>query len=235
MKEILRLSVTQIRIFATDTLGYRYFRSPSSIADLKQRYGFDTQASPFDGLPIESPSIAFTSGQFAIDDKKYLIESLTLEDRRIVFTISASSSIADRFFENLLEVLKAFDLREPGPKYDVLVLAQETICIARLDLKFEDLLCNSQESIHKGLETLSALPGYKVRIFPTSIKFAVRYLDIPEEMKTHNVTMIDKDIVIEIRAKTDPSDGIFFTQSPFNSDSHLKLLSIVEDAVRTRK
>jgi hypothetical protein len=232
MKELLRLSVTQIRIFAADTLGFRYFRSPSSIADIKQQFGFDSQASPFEGLPVEAPSLVFTSGQFEFDNKKYLVESLTLEDRRIIFTISAESAVADRFFSRLIQILRTYDLREAAPEYAPIVLAQETVCVAKLDLKLGDLLCNSQENIQRDIDGLFSTPGYNVRVFPTSIRFAVHYLDIPDELKNHKITMADKDIAIEVRVKTDPDEGVFFTRSPFDSNSHLKLIEMLEHNVK---
>lgn len=231
MKTPLKLSVTQIRVFAADVIGIQHFRNPSTTEKIRERYGFSTSSSPFGGLPIGlemGTSLQFNSGQFVYQDRKGLVESLAIEERRILFTIEGYSEIAHGFFKDLRQMLEELDIRQDKPSYEPLVVAEETVCIAQFSFPFLALLSEGLIELQKEMKKVVQLSDTKVDLFPISVKFAVRYLSIPPELARKKVSLSDKEISIEVRAKTDPGEQIYFTKSPFSSDIHLRLLEDME-------
>ncbi len=228
MKNILKLAVTQIRVFNADTIGFQFFRTTAATESIRQRFGFSIPPSPFAGLPVEIGSMQFATGQFELDSKKHLVESLVIEERRILFTMEASSEVAHAFFDSLRSTLLELDLRDDKPAYEPLIVAEETVCIAQLSFDISALLNDKLLNLQEDLKKAAQLPGGDVEIFPASVKLAIHYSIIPEELKLKKVGLSDKEVAFEVRAKTNPSDRVFFTKSPFGSATHISLIEKLE-------
>ena len=71
MKELLELTVTQIRIFPNDALGYRYFRRQSSMDAISGAFALDPQPTFPDGFPVALNKVVFGAGEFRDGSGRY--------------------------------------------------------------------------------------------------------------------------------------------------------------------
>ena len=176
MKKIYDLFVAQIRIFPMDAIGFSSLKRLSSIAQIKNKYNFEVIPQIPEGLPIEANSIAFKNGEFQHQNKAYLVRNIRIEERRILITIGADSNVASELYSDLKELISHLDLRAQKNKYEPLILAQETTCIANLDFSMQDIFESSLgKNIGSLIESSIRDNDLPVLVYPSSIKFKIRY------------------------------------------------------------
>ena len=228
MKQPRELRVLQIRVFETDVLGYASFRVQQALHEIRSRYGFGTAPGP--DLAVSAP-LLFAFGKFVHDGTDYLINTLIIEDRRVLLDLTAGSEVCSAFFEDLREVLCGLDLRKPSTPYEPMLRVEETTCVAEFDFELDQLLSNPLREFAGDLNAAVQLQDTSVLLVPSIIRFSIRYMDVAEELKRHQVSLLDKDFRIELRANTDPADRVYFTHSPLDSDTHLRLVRDLEQAI----
>ncbi len=228
MKAIRDLKSVQIRIFPVDDIPINSLRRTTAIESIKLRYKFDFTRFP-EPIPFESQNLIFTNGEFQFEKQKCLIDRLVIEDRRIIINGSSSSKVIDAFYKDLCEQFKKLDLRSPKPKYVPLVKTDETTCIVKLNISFQSLFKGSKVlTISKDL--LKSTPCYdcELAVYPSSLKFKISYLKVPESIVQHKISLAEKFFVLEVRERTTPDEQFFFTSSPTDTDTHLSLIKTIE-------
>ncbi len=232
MKEILELIVSQIRVYPMDVIGFSSLKRHSSIDQIRDRYSFEIVPQVPEGFPIEAKAIGFRNGEFEYNKKKYLISNTQIEERRILITVSANSNVAVAYYDDLIEMLTSLDLRSPIPEYVPLLAAQETTIIVKLDFSmrniFESSLIGSFDNL---LKKKMQEENTHLLVYPNSIKFKFKYLDIPNKLKKNRISLSDKEFILEVRERTDPEDQIFFSFSPTDSETHLSILLELEKLI----
>lgn len=232
MKEIFHLAVTQVRIFPVDIVGFNSLKRSHSIDQIRDKYNLEVVSQFPDELPIELSMIRFKNGEYEFEQNNYLVTNVQIEERRILITINALSNVASEFYKDLIELLTSLDLRAQKPAYDHLVFAQETACIAKLDFSMRDIF----ESSHiKNFDNLIAekiqQKDTRLLVYPSSIRFRIKYLDIPDKLKKNKISLSDKDFLLEVRERTDPEDQVFLSTSPTDSETHLSILAELENII----
>lgn len=234
MKRVDSLHIVQVRIFRNDEFFLSDLRLENSISEIKRRFSFKQ------ALPLESPAsadpqgaIAFMSGEVEDQDRAYEIERLIIESRRVIISAASSSSIATKFFEALRPVVIELDRREKKSAYEPLVMTEETTTVVHLDFPITSLFASEKfKGLMSGFTSLSSECGAKATIIPSSLHFRVSYRNLPEPLTKNNIALLDKDIAIELRVNTDVEENAYFITSPLSTDSHLKLISLIEDSFR---
>jgi hypothetical protein len=234
MKRIDSLHVLQVRVFRTDEIPMSTVRLENSIHKTQTLFSFKQC------LPLQPPlaadpqgAIAFMSGEFTFEGRTYEIDRLVIEPRRVLIGIAAPSTVASAAFEKLKTLIIEIDPRTPKPGYDPLVLTEETTTVVHLDFPITNLFADQRYT--KFLAELPSMrnhSGAKTVVVPSSVHFRVSYRDLPEILAKNKVTLLDKDIAIELRVGTDVSENVYFITSPTSTDAHLVLISFIEDSFR---
>ena len=232
MRNIRLIKTTQVMIFPADDIDFYSINRDSSIKKIQSQFSLQRLQIP-GHIPIQvQPQVVFQNGEFKFNNMLYNIEQLVIEERKIMIIILAETEISNAFFQELSILLKSIDNRINIGTYMPLITTYETVCVSSLDLEFGYFL---QKIDHNKLHTIIAEKnshGATVKIIPSSIKFQIRYYDIPAKLKNNKITISDKSLILELREMTDPSDHIFFSASPTDSDTHFKLLELLEEMVR---
>lgn len=233
MKGIRDLKSTQIRIFPIDEIGFKSLQRPSALAQIQEKYKLKPNPQIIlEGIPAESHVMSFTNGEFNYENKVFLIERLSIEERRIIICMASPSNIVELLFDNLRKLLIDLDLRDTKSKYEPIITAQETSCVTILDFSFADLIKDSvlsdfNDYMLKKVQT----HGCKIEIVPSAIQFKISYLKQPDSFGKHKFTLNEKNIVLEIRDRTAYEDNLFYTFSPTDSETHIELLNELEKRV----
>lgn len=235
MKQIYDLKVTQIRIFPADELPFRSLHRNTAMSKMSNT--FKLKPNPqmyFEISPTVVPNINLNNGEYDYNDRSYLIDYLIIEDRRIIIRMTANSDIVNNFFEELRRLLIDIDIREKKPNYEPLIRVDETQCIAKFDFSFEDILQHTKLSdFPKYLAKKVQSYGSKLEIVPNALRFRLKYLSIPEILRKHDITLIDKDFIIERRDRFPYEEQVYFTYSPTDSTTHLEILKELEKRLLT--
>jgi len=223
------MSVTQVRIFAPDEIPISLIRTQGITESIRSRFQFrnvtDTQAV----VPNDPrTTITFSAGQFERENEVFSIPSLSFEFRRILLTIEGTSEVAGTVFASIVDLLKTIDKRESIPEYVPLFWSEETSSVIRLGFPIARFLERSPlEEASSTLEKWIATSSIGARITPSAIRFRVEYDQLPEELRSRKIQLLDKEVRIEMRLNTAPEDGVYFLQTPTSSDFHLEIIEFL--------
>lgn len=224
MNDIVDLTVAQIRIYPLDCLPFADLRVPTNNTRIKDSFKFGAvQSDPFGNQVI------FSNGLFQYRNKSFSILSLAVQARVIVIQCRAHSVVADAFYSALTKVLNSISERSAASKFDPLVKAEETTCIATLDMDFSDLIAPAfwrfiQSDAKQRLATAYAKPK---SISFKNLSFEIKYESDPR-LEEYDVAISDKLLTIEPRHGMPQSKRRFFTSSPTDSETHIAVLQALE-------
>lgn len=219
--KIIELSVKQTRIYEVDKIPFSNLYTYSWVKKIYDNFNFVVKDSPF-----MEDKLVFNNGEFAVDGRNVIIESLEIESRRILLTIVGDSKTADHVgieIENLISELNGQKLA------DVLVKFDETTCVMSSKVNFFAIFTDEFNDYLKNtvLKSTSS-QNAKSLLKSARMRFQLRYEPGKENLSDYNVYLSEKTFVIEPREGTPFNKNIFFTFSPTDSDSHLKILQDFE-------
>jgi len=225
MKEIKYLKTTQVMIFPSDDIYFHGLNSESSIQKILSSFSLTRIPMP---SQFQIPQLLFQNGAFIKDSKTYIIEQLSIEERKIIINILSSSDISKSFYNELQKLLISLDLREEKGSYVPLICTYETTCVLKLNIKLNRFSGDIKLNEIKEIISKKDNYGSVISIIPNSIRFKISYNDIPEKLLKIKIAISDKSFVVELRDNTDPEDQIYFTVSPTETETHLELLKVIE-------
>jgi len=232
MDNIRRILSTIVMIFPIDDINLALLKRSETINLLFEKYRLQLiqQVDPF---LLNQNLLTFREGEYKRAHTSYLIDELSIDDRRIIIKMQSSSKIADSFFKALKGDLLSIDLRDKKPKYEPQITTYDTTCVCELDIDFDSSLKSVlfQKFID---ETMNKLPnfGADLTITPYSLRFKIEYFNLPTKLKKNKIALSDKYLSIEYREKTDTNDRIYFSSSPTDSDTHFEILKAFEKSFR---
>jgi len=221
MDTISNMYVIQGRTFAPDMVPYRLVITPYGTNLLKQALGFRDAS-----WNQEISDYVFQDG--TLDHKGIAIPVtwLGFNDRRIVIQVLGDSDAARAVYSSVRIVLAqlspAFEGVEP------LLLNEETSCSAHLDFAWTELLNPKLAAlVSRKVKDLSTKELRKV-LKNVSIRFTIGSVTIDEELSEYGVSLTDQLIAVEPKAAVPFAEQLYFTYSPCDSDTHLRLVSDIE-------
>lgn len=228
------LHSTLIMIFRPDELPYGVLSRDDTADRLGVRYSLTQERPPF-SIPGTQPNLVYVNGKSDTDEKPVLIDRLVVEARRILLTVSADTASARRVFEDLKVFIGEVELRDTDYEYAPVSLTFETQSTTEMSIDFVDIFKGSAlPNINDHLSITLPNHGSEIDIYPTSVRFRVGYRNPPAVLSRSRINLVDKYLVLEVKDKTEPSDRIMQSVSPADSETHLKLLTDIEQLVRQR-
>jgi len=228
MKEIVDLTVGQVRVFPTDRLPFADLRAPSSTKAIKDTFHFENVLAD----PIGA-QITFNNGTFESKGKLVNILAFAIEQRRMQLQVRGQSAMADAFYSAVWGVLPGAGKRGRRPEPEPLVKVEETTCIATLDIDFDELIAPQllRFIMTEAKERLRTNFGIPRSIAFKGLSFEVKYSAKDPSLEEHDVVLSNKLLTIEPRAATPMRERRFYTSSPTDSETHLALLEKLEQEV----
>ena len=231
MDDVKYLRTTQIMIFPVDDINLAGVRREETLQTLNAKYRLQVVRLP-DALPGLLNAVVLRNGEYEHGAKKYLIDEIVLEDRRIVINMQSHSDICDDFFMDFRKELLTKTVGSYSSRLEPIITTYETHCVSRLNFDLAammrpEILDGLAASIRQNINSHEA----KSTIIPFSFRVKLSFFDIPEQLRTRNVTLADKFLTIEYREKTDPKERMYFTASPCDTDAHMKILMDLEKSL----
>jgi hypothetical protein len=228
MKNIVDITVTQVRVYATDSLPFADLRRADNLKTVKETFRFENIQSDPLGLQL-----GFSNGTFEHRGKSVHILSLTVEPRRVLIQVRGRSSMADALYSAFSDILANFAGQPKGSKFEPLLKAEETACVATLDIDFDDLVAPPLLRFIQtdGKAKLRTEFGSPKSVTFKTLSFEVKYSPVSPQLEEHDVALSSKLMTFEPRLATPLREKRFFTSSPTDSETHLAILEALEKEV----
>lgn len=220
MRNVTGMYVQQTRLFAPDVVPYRLVVTSLGANQLRQALGFGSTNWQ------ENLEYVFQDGTIEHQGSIVPITLASFHDRRILVQVLGDSSAAHASYSAISRVLSELDpsFRNAEP----LAFAEETSCAAQLDFEWTALFNPALvEHVSKRAQELSSEQAVRF-IKGVSVRFTLGLEAKSKDLSERGITLFDQIISVEPRADTPLSEQTYFTYSPCDSDTHLRLVSELE-------
>lgn len=228
MKDIKELTVRQIKIFPVDYIPYAHLLRPDFIDHMRKKHLFSKHQMPFEYFPKETPKIlTFFNGEYLYDEKRIIINRLHFEERKIIFEAMASSEVSKRIFSAIAEDINTFDPTKGFNPSDTCFESEVTSCVLSLDIDYMNIYSEKMKTFITS--NLAKLLKHKYsEIRPKRTTFEINFEPDINLAKKEGISLSPKDFTIVPRLGKSLNMKVFYTESPFDSDTHLQLLEEFE-------
>ncbi len=228
MKAIVDITVTQVRIYPTDCLPLAELRAAHNVKAIKEAFQFENvQADPL-GLQL-----VFNNGVFRSDGKPIPILSLLMDQRRTQTQVRGRSPVADVFHDALMKLIAPLRGSTDKDGIQPLVKAEETACVATLDINFDELIAPALLHFIQGEAKTRLRTDYGIprSVAFKNLSFEVKYVPASKDLEEHDIALSSKLLTLEPRMGTPIRERRFYTSSPTDSETHLALLEDLEKSI----
>jgi len=221
MKDVANLESTQFYLFAPGRVPLRSVSTRQGIERIQECFSFREVA-------LGSNSELLFEGGLA-EHQNVHFERLQISDRRIVVTVGGDSAAADGTFKALRELIVKDELQGRFATAEPVCFRQETNCSVVLDIEwklfFNPALCEYLTGPFLGLASDKEAD---VRLAGANLRFAFSYVVKDERVSQHGIALSPKRFIVEPLANTPLSENRYFTSSPTDSETHLRIVGDVE-------
>lgn len=235
MKEITNLSTIKRMMFEQDAIPF---------AKLATATGLKTFTGPFNFKNVELgedadksvTEVRLSIGEYKVDGTLYPIGTITVDRRTLQFNIFADSKIAEKLFITIMELLSALapEFKQSKP----IVSSIQTQCVMTLDVNAMDIFSPNVRALMTNVTNVvtSNYDGMveNVVIKPKTIRFEMTFTS-GQKLIDKTLSIGAKLLVIEPREGTSLDQRIYYTTSPTDTDTHLKLLKQFEKSFAPKK
>ncbi|MEC4683027.1 MAG: hypothetical protein VST70_05035, partial [Nitrospirota bacterium] len=214
--------------FDPDAMPARYIITHSVVNKITERYHSAVSANP---AQPSIPSLHFNGGEFK--HKKIIpINSITFEERRLLLSVSGTSEDADSLFEDLLKTIS--EVLGASIKFlPPLVKSDQTSCFATFKVDIQQYFSNPFLLFcEKRLPKFNQIPKTQISAQPFSLRIEISYKIDDPVLSESNISIFPKHLVIERRLQTPPKKNMYFVSSPFESNTHIKLIEELQEKLQ---
>lgn len=235
MKDIKGLTTIEKMMFESDTIPF---------VKLATATGLQTFTKPFNFKNIELAEdadknvteIRLTTGEYKFDSTSYPISIITIDRRSIGFNVFADSKIAEKLLVKIVELLSLLDPEFQHRKPSLSSI--QTQCIVTLDFDVMDIFSRKVPVFLNNVKN-AVTSNYgdmfeDVAIKPKTMRFEVTFKP-GQELVDKTLSIAAKSLVIEPREGTTLNQKIYYTLSPTDTDTHLRLLKQFEKSFAQKK
>ncbi len=231
MKDIVELSVVQIRIYPIDVIPIAVLLLEKSLNSFKENLRFKSGSVAQDKGEIVG--LFFQNGEFEHGGTIHLVERLQIEYQRTMLSVFGDSGTADAVYEEVCKIINNVDPDGRFTKAKPYVKTEETSCVVTLDVDFKKLFAPPLlRFLEKTVQHRTATKIAKTEVVPSKFSGRITYQLSDAESRKGNFQLAAKTFTIEPRARTHLKERRYYTQSPTDSDTHFTLLREFEKALK---
>jgi len=223
MAEIVKVSTIERHLFGPDAIPWAQLKLPSNLQKLQARYKFAEirQGTDPSGNIIQLTGVG---GEFILEDVPCAVEQLILEPNAMQFQIAVSSDQSLEFFQDVTKFLVEIDTTKVFSSAQERTKTYQTVVTARLAVPSDALFSDPVRRFLK--EDVSP----RIKLPDTDAQIALERLAWKITYKTQSTDFLylPKTLTIEPRAGSNPSEMLYYTQSPTDFKTHKGLLEAFE-------
>ncbi len=219
--------VRQYRVFAPEVVPIAVLNSGPGSDVFQRHFSFKDIVTP----DPNTPEVYFVGGMVDLGDDSVpiTINYVQINPQRVILEAVGTSEAADIAFAAMAGALAGYDPDHRIAFTAPLLLTQETQCSVVLKLDWTNLISDQLRQFVTGeVPARVSTNSAKARIGSMNLRFTIRFDALDERLADYSVVHADKELILEPRQNTPLSARTFFTQSPLDSISHLKLVEVFE-------
>jgi hypothetical protein len=227
VEDIAALVVRQFRVYPPDLVPYNALNSGPGTEVFRKQFNFREVVTPDQA----AGEMYFAGGMLLLPgiETPVVINYVQINTQRIITEVAGSTEEANVIFEAILASLTQFDPQHRLINASPLLQTHETQCVARLSVDWRDLL---SDRLNQFLNS-NAVTGIKSgsassRLSAMNLRLTLQFDPADQRLREYGVIYADKSLILEPRQNTPFSERLYFTQSPLDSDSHLRLIEEFE-------
>jgi hypothetical protein len=223
MAEIIKISTIERHLFGPDAIPWTQLRLPSNLQKLQERYKFAEvrQSADPSGNLVQLMGVG---GEFTITEVPRAVEQFILEPNVIQFQIAVSSDESRKFFEDVTKFLIEIDPAKVLSSARERTTTYQTVATARLAIPADALFSEPLRQFLQGIVASKVkLPDADAEITLERLGWKISY-----KTQSTDYLYLPKRLTIEPRAGSNPSEMLYFTQSPTDFKTHGDLLEAFE-------
>ncbi|MBM2825517.1 MAG: hypothetical protein HW402_1181 [Dehalococcoidales bacterium] len=218
MKNVTDLTVTQIRIFPVDVVPLSVITTKSCVEKIREILSI--------GEVVVGPSIVFRRGELRREKRVIVTNKIEVDPRRVIVEVEGTSKDGTEVYEAFLSAVAVVANADLESLRKPLLIAENTQCIVSLDFTFESLFSEAfikflNSKVKK--EASSKIARASVRPLATAVEITYEIID--KTIIESKITMNPKQLHIAPRPGAPLDTRKYLISSPFNSDTHLKLVN----------
>ncbi len=230
MKNIVDLVVNQIRIFPVDIIPLGLINTKSCVERIRDMLSVSEVGvlPSIDGKDV----IVFRKGELKENNKLVVINKVEVEPRRIIIEVVGTSKVANKVYELFMSSLTSLTNIDLVGLQSSLLLAETTRCVVTLDFAFEELFNRSfTEFLGKKVEKEATSDAAEGSVKPLAVIAEISYRVTDQALINNRISMNPKQLTIAPRPGAPLDERKYVISSPFNSDTHIKLIEWLNKAI----
>ena len=230
MKNITDLTVTQIRIFQVDVVPLGMIMTKSCVEKIREALSIgEVEVRPF----LEGKDImVFHRGELTREKRVIVVKKIEVDPRRVIVEVEGPSKDGNEVYETFLSAVAAVanvdleSLRAP------LLVVETTQSIVNLDFTFDSLFSNAFiKFLNSRVEKEASSNVARASVRPLAATIEIRYEIKDKALIDNKITMNPKQFNIAPRPGAPLDAKKYLISSPFDSDTHLKLIRELNKAI----
>jgi len=222
--------VSQIWIFPVDIIPLVLIDTKSCVEKIRDTLSISEVGvlPSIDGKDV----IVFRKGELKEGNEFVAINKVEVDQRRIIIEVAGTSKAANRVYELFISSLAALTNIDLGSLQSPLLLAETTRCVATLDFTFEELFNRSfTEFLGKKVEKEATNDVAEGSVRPLAAIAEISYRVKDQSLLNNRISMNPKQLTIAPRPGAPLDERKYVISSPFNSDTHIKLIKDLNKAI----
>lgn len=225
MREVRLLVAAQIRLFLPDTIPLGKIALEGPREAIRALFNFQG----VEPIMRQNSVIGFAYSTGVYGPNSILIQTISIEDRRVVVKVHSDSGAANAVYQELRKKLEEFNENRPIRE---LVCTHETGSSVVLDFPYDRIFSRPFLSfLEKSALNYTKNQWSENLILPTNLKFTVRYKVVDDTLVKNYITLVSKELAIEPRMQSSPDERLYWIASPTDTDTHFKLIDDLEKAL----
>lgn len=234
MENVTDLKVSQVRVFAADIIPISLITANSTADKIKGALSFgEIEVHPTtEGKNI----IIFQRGELKRDSRLVIINRIVIEPRRIIVDIDGTSKDANEVYEELLTILSGVGTIDLNVLRKPLFVAEGTQCVVTLNFGFDSIFSKEYLEFLKKRVATGAESDIAKAVVRPSIALAEITYEIKDQILLDNkVGLNPKEFRISPRPGAPLDSRRYIIASPFDSDTHLKIIAELDKTITVKK
>ncbi len=181
------------------------------------------------GQKQQKAILLFELGTYQVASDMVIIESIEIDERKIVVKVNAESSCAEMIMDELCEYMQQFSGAQNEIDFKPVIQSNESIIIAHMDMYAKELIHPSLLNLidNEIVENASTIYGKAISNHYKML-FRLDYISTDEILKEYRIDITPKLFSIEPRDGTPLDKKIYVSRAPVDTKTHIMLLEEIE-------
>jgi len=177
-------------------------------------------------------SFLFRKGELKRENRLIVVKKIEIDARRIIIEVEGTSKDGNEVYEVFLSIVAAVANVDLDGLRTPLLVAETTQCVVTLDFTFDALFSDAFiEFLNYKVEKEACSNLARASVRPLAATAEMTYEVVDKALVDNKITMNPKQFSIAPRPGAPPDARKYIISSPFDSDTHLKLVDELNKAI----